>query len=63
MRTQIIKVRDHGENTEPYEIMLYQTENAYCVQVKEYEPDCWYNKNNAIAYFNYFKKNKILIKE
>lgn len=62
MRTQIIKVKDHGVNDKPYEVMIYQqSDNTYCVQVKDFEPDCWKAKENATAYFKWFKDNKIKV--
>lgn len=61
MQTKMIKVQDYNSNNEPYEVMLYQQSDlTYCVQVKDHEPDCWKNKQNALAYFNWFKNNKIL---
>lgn len=63
MHTKIIKVKDHNTDAVPFEVMLYQqSDGTYCVQVKNYEPDCWRNKKNAIEYFNWFKKNKINVK-
>ena len=61
MKTKIIKVKNYNSSDKPFEIMLYQGENCYCVQVKDYEPDCWRNKQNAVEYFNWFKNNKILV--
>ena len=62
MQTKIIKAKDHNLNAIPYEVMLYeQSDKTYCVQVKDYEPDCWRNKQNAKDYFNWFKNNKILV--
>ena len=63
MNTKIIKVKNHGSTDEPYEVMFYEQEDkTYCVQVNDFEPDCWKNKQNALDYFNYFRKNKIIIK-
>jgi hypothetical protein len=64
MKTKIIKVKDYNSTAEPYEVMLYQqSDGTYCVQVKNYAPDCWKSKQNALAYIKWFKDNKIVISE
>lgn len=62
MKTKIIKVKDYNSIDDPYEVMLYkQSDGTYCVQVKNYEPDCWKSKQNAFDYFKWFKDNKIVL--